>query len=379
MLPGQGTFNHCGRLLELSGHGDLRLNSDQGWIVTNRKLFTTTFAISMVLHALLAVLTWKFDFLPVMPPEAQAEPSVELYLVDLPAEGGTDSDPDQPTAYTEIPDRLADERPDQADFLAMRDSRAADRLPGGQAGEQPGTDREAEFPQVSVAPENIAGAEGVTVEEPVFQPPRDRPQDEGRREQAPQLEEQRGAEADDGPGDDLLPSPQEASGEEAQEGEEEPSDQTGDYDDWLSEQREPSLLKEGEYQSPGDRGFDFQQLEQGRIGANVALDGDFTLSTYEWNFAPWMRRFANDLHRGWIAPYAYRLGIISGYTRIQLVVERDGRPSAMVVLEENGHESLHTASIAALQAFAPYAPLPPDFPDEQLVILLGLHYPAWKR
>ena len=48
-------------------------------------------------------------------------------------------------------------------------------------------------------------------------------------------------------------------------------------------------------------------------------------------------------------------------------------------LEENGHESLHTASIAALRAFAPYAPLPPDFPDEQLVILLGLHYPAWKR
>jgi hypothetical protein len=261
----------------------------------------------------------------------------------------------------------------------MRDSRAADRLPGGQEGDQPGTEREGEFPQVTVSPERPAGAEGVVVEDPVLVPPREAPREQSDREQAPQQQEQRGAEADDQAGDDLLPPPREAPGEEREEGEDEPSQDKGDYDDWLAEQRAPSLLREGEQQSPGDRGFDFQQLEQGRIGANVALDGDFTLSTYEWNFAPWMRRFANDLHRGWIAPYAYRLGIISGHTKILLVVERDGRPSRMEVLEENGHESLHTASIAALQAFAPYAPLPPDFPDDRLEITLGLYYPAWKR
>ncbi len=348
--------------------------------MVNRKLFTRTLVVSVLLHALLGLLTWQIDFLPEDPPLAQAEPAVELFLVDaaedLAADAGSDS---QPTAYTEIPDRLADEPPEKADFLAMRDSRAADRLPGGQDGDQPGTDREAEFPQVSVAPENLAGAEGVSVEDPVLIPPREKPREEASREQAPQTEEQRGAEADDAAGDDVLPAPQEAAGEEPMEGEEEPSEQSGDYDDWLADQRAPSLTKEGQQQSPGDRGFDFQQLEQGRIGANVALDGDFTLSTYEWNFAPWMRRFANDLHRGWIAPYAYRLGVISGYTRIRLVVERDGRPSRMEILEENGHASLHTSSINALKAFTPYAPLPADFPDEQLVILLGLHYPAWKR
>jgi hypothetical protein len=51
----------------------------------------------------------------------------------------------------------------------------------------------------------------------------------------------------------------------------------------------------------------------------------------------------------------------------------------MEVFETQGHESLHTASLAALQAFAPYAPLPPDFPEDHLVITLGLHYPALKR
>jgi TonB family protein len=71
--------------------------------------------------------------------------------------------------------------------------------------------------------------------------------------------------------------------------------------------------------------------------------------------------------------------VIHGKTVIRLVVERDGRPSAMEILETEGHESLHQASIAALRAFAPYAPLPPDFPEEKLVIHLTLQYPAWKR
>ena len=273
-----------------------------------------------------------------------------------------------------MPERLQSERPDQADFLALRDSRAADRLPGGQAGDQPGTEREGEFPQVAIDPENLAGGEGVAVQDPVFTPapsePASRPQ--------PRAAE-RGAEASD-QGESPVPEPQErAQAQDEPQPEEAARETTGDYEDWLAEQRAPSLLAPGDRQAPGDRGFDFRQLEQGSIGANVDLEGDFTLNTYEWNFAPWMHRFASDLRRSWIAPYAYRLGVIDGYTRIRLVVERDGRPSSLEVLEREGHESLHKASAAALRAFAPYAPLPPDFPEDQLVILLGLHYPAWKR
>jgi len=348
--------------------------------VTERKIRLYAVLASLVVHAVLAVVSRDLDLeSAVVAAAAAKEPTVELVLVPDPqAESATTPPADEPTQYTEVPDRLAAERPEQADFLAMRDSRAADRLPGGQQGDQPGTERAGEFPQVAIAPENLAGAEGVTVEAPVLTPPQRVPRQAEPRPQAAERELQRGAEAA-GPGEDLLPAAAEAGGERRREGAEEPSEQSGDYEDWLAEQRAPSLLKDGRQQAPGDRGFDFDQLEQGRIDANVNLDGDFSLNTYEWNFAPWMRRFVNDLHRSWIAPYAYRLGIIDGYTRIRLVVERDGRPSSMEIFAREGHESLHTASIAALRAFAPYAPLPPDFPEDQLVILLGLHYPAWKR
>ena len=51
----------------------------------------------------------------------------------------------------------------------------------------------------------------------------------------------------------------------------------------------------------------------------------------------------------------------------------------MEIIETEGHESLHDASEAALKAFAPYWPLPDHFPEENLVITLGLHYPAFRR
>jgi len=345
--------------------------------VSNRNLLLVTSLASLVLHALLAVLALRIDFMPTWSTTAQAaEPTVELILVEDPQEAAADEAGDDPTRFTEIPDRLADERPDRADFLAMRDSRAADRLPGGQAGEQPGTEREGEFPQVTVSPEDLAGAEGVSLDPPVLLPPTSSAQ-EPRPDPTQPTEAPRGAEAS-GPGEEALARPE---GEDQQSIEDQAAEtgQQSEFEDWLTEQHTPSVLREGRQQAPGDRGFDFRQLEQGSIGTNVNLDGDFSLNTYEWNFAPWMRRFANDLHRSWIAPYAYRLGIIDGYTRIRLVVERDGRPSRMEVLEGQGHDSLHTASVAALQAFAPYAALPPDFPEDRLVIHLGLHYPAWKR
>jgi hypothetical protein len=229
---------------------------------------------------------------------------------------------------------------------------------------------------VAVSPEDLAGAEGVSLDPPVLLPPTSSAQ-EPRPDPTRPAEAPRGAEAS-GPGEEALARPE---GEDQQSAEDQAAEtgQQSEFEDWLTEQHTPSVLREGRQQAPGDRGFDFRQLEQGSIGTNVNLDGDFSLNTYEWNFAPWMRRFANDLHRSWIAPYAYRLGIIDGYTRIRLVVERDGRPSRMEVLERQGHDSLHTASVAALQAFAPYAALPPDFPEDRLVIHLGLHYPAWKR
>ena len=200
-------------------------------------------------------------------------------------------------------------------------------------------------------PENLAGADGVTVDPPALTPPPQQPRQRETRTQEAKEAEQRSAETV-GPGDDLLPRPTDDGGDQAQAAADKAAKQTGEYDDWVADQQRPSLLRQGQKQAPGDRGFDFRQEEQGRGRRDVDLDGDYSLSTYEWNFAPWMHAFVQSLYRSWIAPYAYRLGIIDGFTRIRLVVERDGRPSSLEIVAKEGNASLHMASVAALRAFA---------------------------
>jgi hypothetical protein len=304
------------------------------------------------------------------------EPEIELILVpdeDLP----TQDDPTMPQQYTSIPDRQAtEEPPEDPDFLSLHHSQAADALEGGE-GNSPAAEETFVSPQVAIQKEELSGSDGVEyAQQPLPETRSGRSaqdtgeggQDQKKVETPPQP----------GAGQWALPGPETAEGQDQEKDreDEQKADQPNLEDWWGGES--PSILKEGDEGSQGDRGFDFNQKARGTVGAGVAIDGDFSLNTYEWNYAPWMRRFENELHRHWVAPYAYRLGVISGKTVIKIIIEKDGRPSSLEIMETDGHESLHDASMAALKAFAPYAPLPAHFPEENLVITLGLHYPAWR-
>ncbi len=340
------------------------------------------FGVSVLLHLVLALVTWRIPLVPVADPaqarDRFAEVEVLLEDPDDPAAPQA-AEPETPTAITSIPDRLASATPPpRAEFLAEHDAIAADR--SGGSGDRPRADEEGPFPQVEIRQEQLDGAGGVAV----VQAPLPRPQaarggaepgDEGQDDERSEAEllKQGGAWA--------LPREQTRAGDRSRGEPDQRSSRDAaqpELENWWSGQA-PSVLKEGQARTVGDRGFEFDQKSMGDLGAGVAIDGEFSLNTYQWDYAPWIKHFANQLHRHWQAPYAYRLGVISGMTRMRMVVQKDGRLSSLEVLTTEGHESLHDASQAALKAFAPYAALPPSFPEENLVIILSLHYPAWRR
>jgi hypothetical protein len=336
------------------------------------------FAVSVVLHLVLAAATWRIPFVPRIDPARAAErpDEVEILLVD---EADEAADMQRPTAITSIPERLATEQPpERPDFLAEHNAVAADR--SGNDGDRPRADEEGPFPQVDITREQLEGAGGVAYSQAPLPDPQEatgspRTGSEGEDEQRADSEAQQGT------GDWIVPAERTEAGGKSEgdrDDEKEAPEKQPDLEDWWGGQA-PSVLKEGQQSAVGDRGFEFDQKSMGDLGAGVAIDGDYSLNTYEWDYAPWIRQFANQLHRHWVAPYAYRLGVISGMTRMRMVVEKDGRLSALEIIETDGHESLHDASQAALKAFAPYAPLPPNFPEPNLVIILSLHYPAWRR
>jgi len=77
-----------------------------------------------------------------------------------------------------------------------------------------------------------------------------------------------------------------------------------------------------------------------------------------------------------VAPYAYwSLGLISGFQLVDIEVAPDGRVLKLEVLEEEGHEALKESTLTTFRAFAPYHPLPADFPEPTLKLRVRVIYP----
>jgi len=108
--------------------------------------------------------------------------------------------------------------------------------------------------------------------------------------------------------------------------------------------------------------------------------GDISLSTYAWEWAPYINAFKRKLYTVWFTPPAYhRLGLIYGQTIVRFTITKEGNISNYEVLEHQGHESLERSSVNAITAVFPFKPLPENFPEESLTITARLIYPNLRR
>jgi hypothetical protein len=112
-------------------------------------------------------------------------------------------------------------------------------------------------------------------------------------------------------------------------------------------------------------------------GENGAMQfGDFSFSTRAWDYEPYWVYMRERLYANWHPPAAYEdYGIIrGGWTMVRAVLDRQGHLLNARIIGENGHESLHPASFAAMLGAAPFRPLPADFPEDSLVVTVRFIY-----
>ena len=104
--------------------------------------------------------------------------------------------------------------------------------------------------------------------------------------------------------------------------------------------------------------------------------GEYAFSTKAWDYEPYWVQMRRKLYAAWNPPAAYRMyGIIDGgWTVVRAVIERDGTLSGAEILATQGHESLHRASLAAMEGAAPFRALPADFPEDKLVVTVRFVY-----
>ena len=121
------------------------------------------------------------------------------------------------------------------------------------------------------------------------------------------------------------------------------------------------------------------ELPQSRIemdnSKTRALErGGLQLSTYAWNFAPYMQYLKRHIDRHIYPPRAFELGMIDGMTRVKFRIWRDGRLEGPELIDYEGSELLRDTSLEAVKLSADFKPLPPDFPDEYLDITGTFEY-----
>lgn len=333
-----------------------------------------------VLAALLthALLLLAVDRLGVFdPPDERPEPGpIDIVFSPAPRAAPADeAETDEPTRFSELPEDRADVAPEDPDFLSNVDSRARDRAVDDEETDLPRMEGRSEAPHVALA-------------EPATEPAApDAAGEEGRRDQPSQAE----AGGDESATGTSSPPSRLREGAAMQEllreSEQGRSGDRGEADPNLSG-RPGSGEHDAIREDRGDaaryslrrNGSDFFQEEMANPGGNVSLFGDISLNTLNWEFAPWIQRFVRDYHRNWFPPYAYgALGLISGYQLVDLEVAPDGRLLRLEVVEEEGHEALKESTLTTFRAFAPYLPLPADFPEPTLKLRVKVIYPRLVR
>lgn len=103
--------------------------------------------------------------------------------------------------------------------------------------------------------------------------------------------------------------------------------------------------------------------------SNALERGGLQLSTYDWEFAPYLAYLKRRIEDHIRPPAAFsQLGLIEGQTRLRFKIMRDGTLKDLEVLEYKGSPHLRDTSVRAVTLSADFRALPENFPDEYLEI-----------
>ena len=308
------------------------------YTASHRTQWVVAIVGTLALHAGAAVGLRAWPLAPIDPTAPVPRDPIRVVFAPRP-----EPRPAAPPPFTELPADRADAPPERPEALSNVDSRARDRVAGGDDVAPARQLGSLEAPSVAMTP-------GEPSPPPSPSPPEAFPE----------------------PASEPTPPSPEA---------ETPAADGGRPVSLLQEQ----LRRQAPLRAPVSRldpsgDSDLPQEASRRPEGNAALTGDISLSTTEWEYAPWLSTFRRAVHPRWQAPPAYYLGMISGWALLELEISRDGELLRTTVLQDEvGHWSLVDAAVYAVEAAAPYRPLPASFPEETLRLRIRFSYPSLRH
>ena len=117
-----------------------------------------------------------------------------------------------------------------------------------------------------------------------------------------------------------------------------------------------------------------QRVQQDNRQTRALERGGLQLSTYAWNYAPYLTYLKRRIEGNIFPPRAFDMGMLEGTTRAKFRIWRDGRLEGPELIDYKGSDLLRDTSLKAVELSARFKALPPDFPDEYLEIVGTFEY-----
>lgn len=95
--------------------------------------------------------------------------------------------------------------------------------------------------------------------------------------------------------------------------------------------------------------------------------GGVSLSTYEWDYAPYLLYMKRRLKERLYLPQTFvRDGAITGQVTVQFRLKRNGSVENLRMVNQKGHTAFISPTLNTVRASSPFKPLPDSFPDPYL-------------
>jgi len=307
-----------------------------------KHLYKIAFIIALLLHLLFIVLYRPLTVLLQLFPHSQAKAAETQPLV---------FEFEQPRELVETPDDAqVDKAPQDAQFLSDKNARAQDNY------------------QANDLPRGLSYSEGLT-DHKIFsgggQP--------GQQMEAPQSErpsdEMDMNDADNTPADGEQNDPRDGDVQLSRQ-QQQQQPRTRFSRDLLYGRQ--STVDNGPVTFSDDVNWNNRE-------SSVVDEGGISLSTYEWNYAPFLLYLKRRVRDHVYPPAAfYQLGLISGEVMLKFTIYRDGSITEPQLLSSKGHDSFISTSMNAVKAGSPYKRLPDDFPEDKLDLTWTFIYTIYK-
>jgi len=120
------------------------------------------------------------------------------------------------------------------------------------------------------------------------------------------------------------------------------------------------------------------ELSRKNIESSAGKNGLFTLSSYEWEYAPYMYEWIEKIKNGWVEPISYLAGKgQGGRVIVKVSVSKLGKKMSVDLIYSNVNSEMTSEALKAVEKAFDLPQLPSSFKDDKLEATFNMIYPAF--